>query len=43
MEVAERVLDVLFDAIGENVVRVGNGFDRVNDAIPRSLEDTGRT
>jgi hypothetical protein len=42
VEVAERVLNVLLDAIAENVVRMGNGLDGVNDAIPRSLEDAAK-
>lgn len=39
VEVAERVLEVLFDALAEDVVGMGDGLDGVYDSIPWGLED----
>lgn len=39
VEVAERELEVFFDALAEDVVGVGDGLDGVNDSIPWGLKD----
>ena len=42
MELAQVLLDILLDSLGEEVVRCGDGVGRVEDLVPGGLEDAAK-